>query len=334
MDVKTNVVIICYNALSYTKATVESLFNKTYSPFNLTIINNGSNHNTRVFLEQLKLSKNCKKYTLIKNNANRGVGHAYNQGFQLSLKDNVKYTCFCNNDLYFSDNWLAKLEKCLDDNQAIAMLNPLRPSAKTIYSPGLSTLARLMQINKTFDYKSELENFTSMPIEKFDLFCEKIIQNNRQSLKDDIEILEFPDSLSTCVCLINNSHFKKLGNFADPIFKKYGSEDIDTSWRVMKLGYQCAISKNVYVHHFRGKSLSDNNLNRRELLKVANKLLYKKWRSEINSFLQNQETRGIDIAGMFAVNTGNTGNQYWLLSQLNNDADLLKGLCNERRIGV
>jgi GT2 family glycosyltransferase len=319
MKPKTNVVIICYGAYDYTKATIGSLFEKTNTSFNLTVIDNGSDFQTREFLEYLQLPANCHKYKVVHNTRNMGVGYAYNQGFLASIEDGIKYTCFCNNDLYFSRGWLEILEDCLDKNPNVAMVNPLRPSTRTHYDDRMSTMSRLMQVEETLDYKKELEDFMRVPIAEFDGFCKGIVSRNRGTSGSNIEFLKFPDSLSTCVCLANNNHIKQLGYFADPIFKKYGSEDVDTSWRVMRLGYDCAISKDVYIHHFRGKSLQSTRLNRKELLKVSNRLLYTRWRREISIFLKEQLSRGVDVAHNLTAGT----DEYWLLSQLNSDVDLL-----------
>jgi GT2 family glycosyltransferase len=165
MRARTNVVIITFNALAYTKATLDSLFDNTKTPYNLTIIDNASDDGSPEYLSSLILPSECKKYTLIKNSENTGVGHAYNQGQQVSFKDGMEYTAFCNNDLYFSNNWLGKLECRLDQNPNIAMLSPLRPSAKVSYDGIISTRDRLAQIPETSSWTTELQEYTNLPVE-------------------------------------------------------------------------------------------------------------------------------------------------------------------------
>jgi len=322
MNVKTNVVIICFNALEYTRATLASLFEKTKSDYILTIVNNGSREDTREFLNNLVVPSNCKEYILIDNPENMGSSYANNQAFAVSLDKRVLYTCFCNNDLYFSNNWLTMLEECLDNNSKIAMVNPLRPSTRVLYDYDMSTMMKLSQLEETSDYKKELEDYTGMSISDFDIFCKKIVAVNSENSLNAIEIIKFPDALSTCVCLVNNKYIAKLEHFADPIFKRYGGEDIDTSWRVMEAGYDCAIAKNVYVHHFRGKSLKSNNLDRRALISASNQKLYEKWKNDINSLLIKQELDGVDIEAKLLYDTDN----FWLLSQLNKGIDLIANL--------
>lgn len=311
MPVRTNVVIITYNALEYTKATIDSLFAKTYSYFHLTIVDNGSDKDTLEYLDSLKPAQYCKKITVIKNNENAGVGYAYNQGQQVSFVEGVEFTAFCNNDLYFSTDWLAKLESRLDKNPNIAMLSPLRPSAKVYYDSRTSTRDRLAELPETDNWRIELAAYAERPVEEFDDFAHQVVKANRNG---DVEIISFPDSLSTCVCLTRNSAFRALNHFADHHFSGYGGEDIDMSWTIMSLGYDCAVDHDVYVHHFRGKSLKANDLKRQDLLKRSNKILYKKWEGSIQNFIEDNIRQGVDIAAEIELGSNS---QYWLLYELN-----------------
>ena len=84
----------------------------------------------------------------------------------------------------------------------------------------------------------------------------------------------------------------------------------------MKLGYDCAVEHGVYVHHFRGKSLTSNNLNRAELLKVSNRILYDKWKEDIHSLIVAKIEQGEDVVSSIRIRDNS---QYWLLHELNND---------------
>lgn len=318
MASRANVVIITYNALNYTKATLSSLFEKTHNDFNLTIVDNGSEPDTIDYLDALKPVGHCKKITIIKNGKNMGVGYAYNQGQQVSFAEGLEFTVFCNNDLYFSTDWLINLENNMNSNPNIAMISPLRPSAKVRYDSQISTRDKLIEIPETNDWMSELVSYTGLPIEYFDRFTNQVVKANRDG---EIEIISFPDSLSTCVCLTRNSVFKMLGRFADPRFTNYGGEDIDMSWTIMSMGYYCAVDHSVYVHHFRGKSLKSNNMNRQELVEQSNKILYSKWKGVIGDFIEEKKLQGIDISTR--IREGQSS-EYWLLFELNQDEKFLR----------
>lgn len=123
-----NVVMVCWDALEYTKTTISSLFKTTpnYS-YRLTIIDNNSKPDTTEYLKFIRPPNNV-KMEIIYNNSNIGIGSAYNQGLEKSTENNCKYTVFCNNDLLFSDGWLEKMLDVMNSNDRIALLNPLRPS--------------------------------------------------------------------------------------------------------------------------------------------------------------------------------------------------------------
>ena len=45
-----NIVVVCWNALEYTKITLASLFKNTEIEYSLTIVDNGSDDDTNDFL--------------------------------------------------------------------------------------------------------------------------------------------------------------------------------------------------------------------------------------------------------------------------------------------
>lgn len=315
MQLQVNIIVICYNAVEYTRATVESLLKTTKLPFALTLVDNGSVDDTGVYLDSLKPNEFLQQVHIIRNKENMGVGFAYNQGLKVSIDNGYDFSCFCNNDLYFANDWLDKMLTSIRAKPNVAALNPLRTALRTKYNSKISTMERLLSLEETDDWRKELESFTEMDVENFDVFVHNIVQQNASAL----EIIKFPDSLSTCVCLCRTAAYKELGYFADPGYPKYGGEDIDMCWAIMALGYDCAICHDTYVHHFRGKSIK--SLDRQQLLKISNQILYKKWQKELLSFLQANP----DI--LHNLHTSDT-EQYWMLRYLDKDIDFVKELQN------
>ena len=318
MTSDVNVIIICWNALEYTRVTIDSLCTKTDIPFSLTLVDNGSSDGTLEYLKSIKTSEYLKCINIIHNDENMGVGYAYNQGLQVSIADNYKFSCFCNNDLFFSQGWLRTLINAAQSYDNVIAITPLRPSCTTKYSKNITSIKKLLSITETSNWREELENYMEMPVNNFEDFAKKISQANGRGT----EIINFPNSLSTCVCLVKTDVFARLGYFADASFPKYGGEDIDMCWTLMKMGYDCAVCHDVYVHHFRGKSIK--GLDRNKMLKISNRILFNKWRAEILNFLLNCK----NIDRLLATDNEGEG---WLLSQLNKDVDLKKELEDERK---
>ncbi len=132
-----NVIIVCWDALEYTKTTINSLFESTSNyNYRLTIIDNNSKPNAIEYLKSIEPPSNV-KMDIIYNNSNVGIGNAYNQGLEKSIENNCRYTVFCNNDLLFSDGWLQKMVNVMNSNDHIALLNPLRPSTNDYWNERL-----------------------------------------------------------------------------------------------------------------------------------------------------------------------------------------------------
>jgi len=288
---KTNIVISCWNALDHTKVTVHSLFATVHHPYLLTIVDNGSIDGTGEYLQNLKLPDYCEKFTIISNQENKGAGAAINQGQEISKSYGIKYTCLCNNDLLFSDGWLQSLEDRMEADNNLGILGTLRPAVDTRHHiRNESAKYTVDNTPENYSIQQELNYFQGDY--DFEETSKMIVLKNGGG----IDILRCPpNAVVTCCALIRNSTSKKIGLFSDPQFKIYGSEDIDLSWRLEKSGFRCAILKEVYVHHFRHRSITDSKLDREKYLLENNIKFFNKWRNEIFSFLNDERKRGVDV---------------------------------------
>ena len=143
-----NIVILCWNALEWTKHTVISLMKSlelcSYK-YQITIVDNASTDDTRVYLSTLSAIYN--NVVVIENHHNYGISFGYNQGFMESVAIGAVYTVFCNNDLhFFNDGWLDKLVDTMKSDKSLAVVAPLRTSEYDYYSSGLTTKQKLSSI--------------------------------------------------------------------------------------------------------------------------------------------------------------------------------------------
>jgi len=313
---KTNIVISCWNAIEHTKITIESLFNTIHHPFLLTIIDNGSRDGTDAYLRNLILPRFCEKLTIISNQENKGAGEAINQGQEISKSYSIEYTCLCNNDLLFSDNWLKSLEDVMDINTRLGILGTLRPAVDTSHHIRAES-AKFVVDNtpKGYSIQQELKHFQGEY--SFEETSRMLVHKNGGG----IQILRCPpNAVVTCCALVRNSVSEKIGPFSDPQFKIYGSDDIDLSWRLEKAGFVCAVLKDVYVHHFRHRSITDSNLDREKFLLENNIIFFNKWRKEIFSFLDNEQKKGVDI---FANMNTEENSEYFFLRKIGEKVNLM-----------
>lgn len=282
-----NIVVVCWNALEYTKVTLKSLFETIDQNIYLTIIDNGSHKETEIFIHNMRKSHLVKGFSYIRNNNNLGIGAAYNQGFFQSLVVDCEYTIFCNNDLLFSKGWLSKMINFMNSHKDVALLNPLRPSSNDYFNQdGVTTMDRLINVNHS-NPRKELKDFIG-DFTSFDAFCNYVSEVNIKKYGFFREI-HFPDSLSSCICMSRMSILKKYNYFANNCFKRYGSEDIDLCWTVLDDGYKCVVLNNTYIHHYRHKSVEENKLDYNASLKLTNTQLYSKWKEKIINYLNKRK---------------------------------------------
>lgn len=117
--------------------------------------------------------------------------------------------------------------------------------------------------------------------------------------------LEFPSSLSSCCLGFDRAAVDESGGVADPIFDgRYGSEDIDLSWRVLEAGYEIVRTADVFVLHLRHASLEANEVDYRAELRAANEVLYGRWQRRLRSWARARILAGdrpADLSQRFII---------------------------------
>lgn len=313
---KTNIVLVCWNALEYTKITLSSLFEATNTSFYLTIIDNASSDGTQDFLRELKIPSNCLELHRIYNKDNVGYGGAINQGYKISKQLRTEYTSICNNDLLFEKGWLARFEEILSNDNNIGIISAMRPSVHVSH-PYYDKNAKAVVDSTPTDYSSQEERDYFTKGQTWEQFLVDLRKVNDTSLRT----LQCPPEVAVTFCaMVNNRAIERVGYLADPQFEKYGSEDVDLSWSLNKVGYKCCIDNSVYIHHFRHKSIDASKLDRGRYLKKNNYLFFKKWSKDIYSFLSqytNQELKQ-------RFNDGEDDN-FWFLRLLNKNIEFWDG---------
>lgn len=118
---KCDIIIPVWNQLEATRECVESIIKKTKYPYRLILIDNGSEHETREYLEGLK-KRPLPAITLIRNEENLGYVKAVNQGLKASSSP---YVCIMNNDTVPGVGWLENMISFAEGHEEIGLMNPL-----------------------------------------------------------------------------------------------------------------------------------------------------------------------------------------------------------------
>lgn len=96
---KLSIIVLCYNAISYTQRCLESILQNTTTDYELIIIDNNSEDQTPEWLAAQEWPDNVQ---VILNKENRGVAGGRNQGISLAKGD---FITFLDNDTEVSEGW-------------------------------------------------------------------------------------------------------------------------------------------------------------------------------------------------------------------------------------
>lgn len=232
----TDIVVVVYNQLFYTKKTIESIAKHTEN-YRLIIVNNNSDAETTNYINELgKLNE----VTVIQNSTNVGYTKAVNQGLALTQGDVV----LANNDIIVTKNWLQLLKKHLTDNTGIV-------SGVTNQASGFQQLPDMPELNLN-------------DIEQYSEFRQKTYKDY---------FISFPRVIFFCT-LISRKCLNEVG-MLDEIFSPGNFEDDDFCRRAETLGYDTRIAFDCFIYHFGSVSFQANG-GYRELIKTnARKFIQK-----------------------------------------------------------
>lgn len=118
---RCDIIIPVWNLKHYTEQAVESIIKNTDYPYRLIIIDNGSEKETKEYLESLKNDKRQPGYILIRNEENQGYTIATNQGMEIS---DAPYVCLHNNDTIVCKGWLSEMVAVAESSKEIGIVNP------------------------------------------------------------------------------------------------------------------------------------------------------------------------------------------------------------------
>lgn len=115
--------VITFNRLNLTKQTFSSLLETTTTPFNLIVVDNGSEDGTPEYLDQFcqeNVNKNCfKNFKIIKNTKNLGIAIGRNQALEKSTQE---WLATIDNDVLLPAGWSEQCVKILQANPKYAAI--------------------------------------------------------------------------------------------------------------------------------------------------------------------------------------------------------------------
>lgn len=114
---KCSIIVLTYNQVEDTKKCLESILRFTEFPYELIVVDNKSEDDTRFYLEELKRDLKNKDIKLVFNDQNYGFSRGCNIGMSKATGD---YICLLNNDTIVNANWLKNMiQELQGDSKAL-----------------------------------------------------------------------------------------------------------------------------------------------------------------------------------------------------------------------
>lgn len=239
----TSIIIPCFQKVNFTKLCIENILAYSCKPFELILINNGSDDSTEDYFKEL--GHKHANVKIINNSTNTGYGAACNQGIEAA-----EGTCllFMHNDVIVTRNWLYRLLTVGELYKEAGIIAPVTNAA-----PGV-------QLVDDVPYRSELEMHA---------FAGKIARDYEGKGY-------YTDRVHGCCMLVKKEVIEKIGGF-DPRFEFLKFEDHDLCLRARIAGYKIAVCSDVFVHHFGGWKSKSTGLDYGSLLAENWNKFKEKW---------------------------------------------------------
>lgn len=265
-------VIVCvYNALEYVKLCLESLIAKKTIPFNLIIVDSGSEKETKDYLAFFTKKYDCK---LITNNSKTDYTIASNQGLKLSTS---KYCVLLNSDTIVSIHWLEKLIDCMESESSTGIVGPLSNSASYQSVP--------KDVNGNGGTVNALDKLGSNK-----LTIEQMAYLVEQHSKKRYPVV---NQVNGFCFMINRSVIEKIGYQDEINFPCYGGED-DYCIRAVNAGFKLKVVDDCYIYHYKSKSYNTEEKN--EKRKNAGRLLREKHTPRIVKHHYTEIKNNVELA--------------------------------------
>lgn len=200
MDDLVSIITPAYNAEKYIKQAIESVISQTYKNWELIIVNDFSNDNTRLIIEQY--SKKDERIKLINQEANKGIAITRNTALKYARG---RYVAFLDSDDLWKEDKLLKQIKFMNNNNSYFTFTKY----ELINETG-EKLNKTFKIPQTLEYKNLL-NLNSIG-------CLTVVIDRKK-----IKKIHFP--------LVNHEDYATWLNILKEGFNAHGIDEVLACYR-------------------------------------------------------------------------------------------------------
>ncbi|MBU2844320.1 glycosyltransferase [Acidithiobacillus ferriphilus] len=260
-------IIVCvHNALYDVKQCLESVLQYTTPPYELILIDDGSDALTRDFLREVTPSYGA---TLLRNESAQGYTKAANKGLETATG---RYLLLLNSDTIVSPDWLDRMVACMESSPRVGIVGPL------------SNTASWQSVPKVREHDDWAENKLPQDID--------IVEMANEIARTSARVYPLLPFLNGFCLLINGSLYREIGAFDEEYFGAGYGEENDYCLRARAAGWQLCVADDTYVFHSQSRSYSHER--RAELAARADTQLRKKYdfeREILPAVVQCQDDR-------------------------------------------
>jgi O-antigen biosynthesis protein len=251
----TSIIIPTHNQIAYTRICIESIRTFTDEPYELIVVDNGSDDGTAEYLST------ATDIQLIRNSVNLGFPKAVNQGIVASRGTHI---LLLNNDTLVTTGWLTRMLRTMESDPLIGLVGPCS-----------NCVSGSQQVPADYN----LEGLDGFAWERGKTYNRQVIDSDRL--------------IGFCL-LIRRQVIEEIGLF-DERFGLGCFEDDDFTRRAVRAGFRAVIAWDSFVHHFGGRTFIADGVDYSSLLNENQKRFDEKWDSEAPTrSLQLQHNSGID----------------------------------------
>jgi GT2 family glycosyltransferase len=287
----TSIIIPTYNKKNYLIRCIESVRKHTDVPYELIVVDNASNDGTAQYLRS---QAGAIRFHV--NERNLGFAGAVNQGLMMAKGTSL---LLLNNDTVVTPRWLSNLLACLHHSPGVGMVGPL-----SNYVSGKQLL------RKSYRTLAEMQRFAD--------------RHNRS----DARRWERTERLIGFCLLMRREVFESVG-YLDEGYELGNYEDDDYSLRALLCGWELAIARDTFIHHYGNVSMKSLGRTRRKVTVQNRKFYFDKWGDRqwlLNAGAAAKAKSSFDFYPSHIAVAGPDNRLYWIAGGVRRPIEPLAGI--------
>jgi GT2 family glycosyltransferase len=237
-----SIVMLSWNAAQFTRIAVDSIRAVTRYPYEIVIVDNGSDEATHAVLDGLAADGDDVR--IVYNGRNLGFGGGMNVGMRHARGDVV---VLLNNDVVVTQGWLEDLVGAMEVRRTVGCT-----------APRSNHVASSQIVSAEYGDIEAMRGFAAERRRKF----------RGQGYALD-RVVGF------CLCL-DRRVIDEVGGF-DPAYGIGNYEDDDLSLRMRGAGWGIFVCDDVFIHHYGSVSFKANSVDYRNLMETNWTTFQRKW---------------------------------------------------------